>query len=56
MPDKAEIEAFRTNGVTVLRGILSPDWLRQLESAIEENMATPGPYGKNHTEAGRPGA
>jgi ectoine hydroxylase-related dioxygenase (phytanoyl-CoA dioxygenase family) len=56
MVGNTEIEAFQRDGVTVLRGILSPKWLAQLESAIEENMANPGPYGKNHTEPGRPGA
>lgn len=56
MTGTREIEAFQKDGVTVLRGILAPEWLAQLESAIEENMANPGPYGKNHTEEGRPGA
>ena len=55
MVGNTEIEAFQRDGVTVLRGILTPEWLAQLESAIEENMANPGPYGKNHTEPGRPG-
>ena len=56
MIGQTEIDAFNRDGVTVLRGIIGQDWLAQLESAIEENIANPGPYGKNHTEQGRPGA
>ena len=54
--DQQTIEAFHRDGVCVLRGILDQGWLDRLAAAVEANMASPGPYGKNHTEAGRPGA
>lgn len=56
MPSPSEIEAFRRDGVTVLRAVLDASWLGRLAAAVEANLQSPGPYGKNHTEAGRPGA
>lgn len=56
MPSPSDIETFRADGVVVLRGILDDDWLARLARAVEDNMRSPGPYGKNHTEVGRPGA
>ena len=47
---------FARDGVCVLRNIVPAEWREKLESAIEENLLNPGPYGKNHTEAGKPGA
>jgi len=55
-PSESEIAAFRRDGVTALRGILSPDWLERLGEAVAANMKSSGPYGRNHTEEGRPGA
>ena len=48
----AEANEFRKNGVVVLRDVLSQGWLERLAKAIEANMASPGPYGKNHAEEG----
>ncbi len=55
-PSPSDIEAFRRDGTVVLRGILDADWLERLAAAVKANMKSPGPYGKNHTEEGRPGA
>ena len=45
-----DIATFRAEGVAVLRGILSPDWVARLAEGVTENLAHPGPYGKNHAE------
>ncbi len=47
---------FSRDGVCVLRNIVPAEWRDRLATAIEENMLSPGPYGKNHTEEGKPGA
>lgn len=44
--------AFHTDGVTVIRNVLDQAWLDRLAAAIEENIASPGPHGKNHAEEG----
>ena len=48
----AELARFQRDGVVVLHDVLSPEWLERLAAAIEENIANPGPYGKNHAEEG----
>ena len=54
MPDipilPADIATFRKDGVAVLRGVLSGGWVARLAEAVAENLAHPGPYGKNHAE------
>ncbi|MEM9734001.1 MAG: phytanoyl-CoA dioxygenase family protein [Pseudomonadota bacterium] len=50
--DKTTIDAFQKDGVVVIRNALNASWLTRLAAAIEENMAAPGPYGKNHAEEG----
>ncbi len=47
-----EIETFRRDGVVVVRNVLSPQWLERLANAVEDNIGSPGPSGKNHAEAG----
>ena len=47
-----DIESFKTEGVTVIRNVLDQVWLDRLAAAIEDNMASPGPHGKNHAETG----
>lgn len=42
------IETFKKDGVAALRGVVSEDWRQNLAEAIEANMASPGPHGKNH--------
>jgi ectoine hydroxylase-related dioxygenase (phytanoyl-CoA dioxygenase family) len=48
----AEKATFLRDGVVVLRNVLNPEWLGGLAAAIENNIANPGPYGKNHAEEG----
>ncbi len=43
---------FIKDGVTVIRNVLDQAWLDRLASAIENNMAAPGPHGKDHAEGG----
>ncbi|MEL6504666.1 MAG: phytanoyl-CoA dioxygenase family protein [Pseudomonadota bacterium] len=50
--DTATIDAFKSDGVVVIREVLNASWLTRLAAAIDDNMAAPGPYGKNHAEAG----
>ncbi|MEZ5741946.1 MAG: phytanoyl-CoA dioxygenase family protein [Burkholderiaceae bacterium] len=52
--DAHTLETFRTDGVAVLRNVLPTAWLERLAAAIEDNMASPGPYGKNHADSGSP--
>lgn len=47
-----DISQFQQDGVTVVRNVLDPQWLARLAAAIDENMANPGPHGKNHAEEG----
>ncbi len=47
-----DISQFQQDGVTVVRNVLDPKWLARLAAAIDENMANPGPHGKNHAEEG----
>ena len=49
-----DIATFRKDGVTVLRGVLTPDWVARLAQGVAENMEHPGPYGKNHAEGTAP--
>lgn len=52
MADQDYAETFARDGVTVIRDVLNASWLTRLAQAVEENMASPGPYGKNHAETG----
>ena len=47
------IAEFETTGVTWLRGVLSADWLRRLEAAVERELANPGPYSRRIGPQGR---
>ncbi len=53
--DEATFEAYREDGVAVLRGVFSDDWIDRLRQGVAENMATPGRYTKGYTKAGDPG-
>ena len=48
--DRETLDAFRQDGVTVLRGVVSEEWRTRLAAAIEANMSSPGPHGKNHAD------
>ncbi len=49
---KSYAEQFQQDGVVVLREVLDQSWLERLAIAIDDNMAAPGPHGKNHAEDG----
>ena len=38
------VEAYRRDGVTVLRQIFSADWIERLREGLEENIREPGPW------------
>ncbi len=44
------LETFRQDGVAVLRGVVDEAWRARLAAAIDDNMASPGPHGKNHAD------
>lgn len=50
--DTGFVETFRHDGVVALRGAVDGRWLGRLAEAIDANMASPGPYGKNHADEG----
>ena len=50
--DQRDLEAFQSDGVTVVRNVLDAQWLARLADAVEANMASPGPHGKNHADEG----
>ena len=41
---KAQIRAFEEDGATVLRGVISPEWLEKIAAAIDRDIAAPGPF------------
>lgn len=51
-----DIEAFRRDGVVILRDVLSADELATLEAGVEKNLASLSPLGMNATADGAPGA
>jgi ectoine hydroxylase-related dioxygenase (phytanoyl-CoA dioxygenase family) len=55
-PTGAEVEAFRRDGVVLLRGVLSAAEVGTLERGVEANLAGLSPLGMNATEPGQPGA
>lgn len=50
--DETAMADFQRDGVTVVRNVLDQDWLERLADAVEQNIAEPGRYGKNHAEEG----
>jgi ectoine hydroxylase-related dioxygenase (phytanoyl-CoA dioxygenase family) len=51
-----EVEAFRRDGVVILRGVLSEDELSTLATGVEKNLNNLSPLGMNATADGAPGA
>jgi ectoine hydroxylase-related dioxygenase (phytanoyl-CoA dioxygenase family) len=51
-----DIEAFRRDGVVILRDVLSADELATLEAGVEKNLNNLSPLGMNATADGAPGA
>jgi ectoine hydroxylase-related dioxygenase (phytanoyl-CoA dioxygenase family) len=52
----SDIEAFRRDGVVILRGVLSENELTTLAAGVEKNLADLSPLGMNATADGAPGA
>lgn len=50
------MEAFRRDGVVLLRGVLTEDEVATLAAGVERNLADLGPLGMNATQPGQPGA
>ena len=55
MPTQAEIEAYRTDGVVCLRGVIDRDWIERLRDGVAADMAEPGPHVEIYTEESDPG-
>ena len=53
--DADTIEAFRRDGATVLRGVFSPDWIAELATGLDANMADPGPHRREYGADGEAG-
>jgi ectoine hydroxylase-related dioxygenase (phytanoyl-CoA dioxygenase family) len=50
-----QIEQYRADGVTALRGVIAPHWIERLREGVDENMRSPGPHAKHYTPEGNPG-
>lgn len=46
------IAAYEADGVVVLRGVFSADWISLLRRAVDQVMEAPGPLSKNYAEPG----
>jgi ectoine hydroxylase-related dioxygenase (phytanoyl-CoA dioxygenase family) len=53
--DDQTIEEFRTNGVTIVRGLFSPDEVALVERGIEKNLVDPSPMFKVASRPDDPG-
>lgn len=51
LPDQKTVQAFREDGVTVLRGLFG-DWIEVLRSGVAHNMREPGPTAKIYPDPG----
>ena len=40
------VRAYADDGVTLVRGVISPDWIVELRQGIEANLADPSPRGR----------
>ncbi len=55
MIDQTQIERYRADGVTCLRGVIEQHWIERLREGVEENLRSPGPYARHYTPEGNPG-
>jgi len=46
--DNDTIEAYRRDGVVVLRDVFTADWIAELRRGLDENMADPGPHRREY--------
>ena len=47
------IATYEADGVAVLRGAISDEWIALLREAVDQAMAAPGPLSKNYAESGK---
>ena len=52
---QSDIDSFERDGAVCLRQMFAPEWLDDLAGAIEETMASSGPYTKTQSNPGDPG-
>ncbi len=52
---QARNDDFQRDGVTVLRGAFTADWIETLRRGLEKNMADPGTHRREYTPEGKPG-
>ncbi len=50
-----EVAAYRRAGAVCLRGLFDRDWIEALRTAVEHDIALPGPLVRINTPAGNPG-
>lgn len=55
MINESARQAYATDGVVCLRGIIAPEWISRLREGVEENLRSPGQYAKRYTPDGNPG-
>lgn len=46
-----EIDAFNADGAVCLRGLFDGEWIERLRAAVDEVMASPGPFGARYGKA-----
>jgi ectoine hydroxylase-related dioxygenase (phytanoyl-CoA dioxygenase family) len=54
--DDQMVDAFRRDGVVIVRELLAPEEVETLARGIDRNLAALGPLGMNTTRPGQPGA
>jgi len=52
---ETERKAFQEDGVVVLRGLFSPEWVDLLRAGVDENLNAPGPMSSSYTDEGKAG-
>ncbi len=52
---REEIEAYRRDGATVLRGVIDREWIGIMREAIDRILSAPGPASVEYTPKGRSG-
>ncbi len=54
MVTEAQVASFEKDGVVLIKGVFK-DWVKTLRKGIDNNMQSPGPFGKNYTKEGAGG-
>jgi ectoine hydroxylase-related dioxygenase (phytanoyl-CoA dioxygenase family) len=55
MVDAATRDAYQTDGIACLRGVIAPEWIERLREGVDQNLREPGPYAKRYTPDSKPG-